>query len=150
MLHSASFRDHSFPLFHKQKFADLVPLENGRFVNKCFNKNDFSLFSNLSNLIASSHSYCTRSISNGLMFKRFYSPNRYGNKSIIISQVSTWNHFKQYSMVTTFLICYQKNKIRTAFPFLLLQLIQIYIYIYFYLSLCIYIQRYFKLFTLNY
>ena len=85
MLHSASFRDHSFPLFHKQKFADLVSLENGRFVNKCFNKNDFSLFSNLSNLIASSHSYCTRSISNGLMFKRFYSPNRYGNKSIIIS-----------------------------------------------------------------
>ena len=71
--------------FINKNFAGLVSLENGRFVNKCFNDNDFSLFSNLSNLTASSHSYCTRSVSNGLMFKTFYSPIRYGNKSIIIS-----------------------------------------------------------------
>ena len=85
------------PLFHRSevlKFVDLVSLENCIFVNKCFNNKAFSLFSNNFKLTPSSHSYCTRSVRNGLIFKRLYNTIRYGNKSIINSAVSTWNHFQ--------------------------------------------------------
>ena len=72
-LHSAAYRDHTCPFFHKVlKFVDLVLLENCILVNKCFNDEAFSLFSNHFKLTASSHYYCTRSVSNGLIFKRFY------------------------------------------------------------------------------
>ena len=97
ILHSAAYRDHTCPLFHRYKilkFVDLVSLENCIFVNKCFNDKAFSLFSNNFKLTASSHSYCTRSVRNGLIFKRLYNTIRYGNKSIINSAVSTWNHFQ--------------------------------------------------------
>ena len=96
-LHSAAYGDHTCPLFHRYKvlkFVDLASLENCIFVNKCFNDEAFSLFSNHFKLTASSHSYCTRSFSNGLIFKRLYNTTRYGNKSIINSTVSTWNHFQ--------------------------------------------------------
>ena len=96
-LHSASYRDHTCSLFHRYKvlkFAELVSLENCIFVNKCFNDEAFSLFSNHFKLTASTHSYCTRSVSNGLIFKRLYNTIPYGNKSIINSAVSTWNHFQ--------------------------------------------------------
>ena len=97
ILNSTACRDHTSPLFHKYKilkFVDIVSLENCIFVNKCFNNEAFSLFSNHFKLTASSHSYCTRSVSNGLIFKRLYNTSRYGNKSIINSTVSTWNHFQ--------------------------------------------------------
>ena len=104
ILHSAAYRDHICPLFHRYKvlklssfskfFLKLVSLENCIFVNKCFNDESFFLFSNHFKLAASSHSYCTRSVSNGLIFKRLYNTIRYGNKSIINSAVSTWNHFQ--------------------------------------------------------
>ena len=97
ILHSAAYRDHTCPLFHIYKvlkFVDLVSLENCIFVNKCFNGEAFSLFLNHFTLTASSHSYCTRSVSNGLIFKRLYNTICYGNKSIINSTVSTWNHFQ--------------------------------------------------------
>ena len=71
-LHSATYRDHTSPLFHRYKvlkFVDLVSLENCKFVYKCFDDEAFSLFSNHLKLTASSHSYCTRSVSNGLVFK---------------------------------------------------------------------------------
>ena len=97
ILHSAAYRDHTCPLFHRYKvlkFVDLLSLENWIFVNKCFNNEAFSLFSNHFKLTASSHSYCTRSVSNALIFKRLYNTIRYGNKSIINSAVSTWNNFE--------------------------------------------------------
>ena len=97
ILHSAAYRDHTSPLFHRSKvlkFVDIVSLENCIFVNKCFNDEAFSLFSNHFKLTASSHSYCTRSVSNGLIFKRLYNTFHYGNMSIINSIVSTWNHFQ--------------------------------------------------------
>ena len=59
ILHSAAYRDHTCPLFHRYKvlkFVDLVSLENCIFVNKCFNDEAFSLFSNHFKLTASSHS----------------------------------------------------------------------------------------------
>ena len=84
----------SFSQIQSLKFVDIVSLENCIFVNKCFNDEAFSLFSNHFKLTASSHSYCTRSVSNGLIFKRLYNTSRYGNKSIINSTVSTWNHFQ--------------------------------------------------------
>ena len=94
----AAYRGHTSPLFHKYKilkFVNIVLLENCIFVNKCFNNEAFSLFSNHFKLTASSHSYCARSVSNGLIFKRLYNTFCcYGNKSIIISTVSTWNHFQ--------------------------------------------------------
>ena len=114
ILHSAAYRDYACNLFHRYKvlkFYVLVSLENSLFVNKCFNDEAFSLFSNHFKLTASSHSYCTRSASNGLIFKRLYSTIRYGNKSVINSTVSTWNHFQTFSMVTISLTCHQKNEI---------------------------------------
>ena len=72
ILYFAAFRDHTSPLFHRYKvlkFVDLVSLENCKFVYKCFDDEAFSLFSNHLKLTASSHSYCTRSVSNGLVFK---------------------------------------------------------------------------------
>ena len=97
ILHSAAYRDHTCPLFHRYKvlkFVDLVSLENCIFVNKCFNDEAFSLFSNHFKLTASSHSYCTGSVSNGLIFKRLYNTIRYGHESIINSTASTWNQFQ--------------------------------------------------------
>ena len=85
ILHSAAYWKHTSPLFHRYKvlkFVDLLLLENCIFVNKCFNDEAFSLFSNHFKLTRSSHSYCTRSLSNGLTFKRVYNTSLYGNKSI--------------------------------------------------------------------
>ena len=84
------------PLFHRYKVlksVDLVLWENWVFVNKCFNNEAFSLFSNHFKLTASSHSFCTRSVSNGLIFKRLYSTFCYSDTSII-SASGTWNHFQ--------------------------------------------------------
>ena len=97
ILHSAAYSDHTSPLFCRckvLKFVDLVSLENCIFVNKCFNDEAFSLFSNHFKLTASSHSYCTMSVSNGLIFKKLCNTFLYGNKSIINSTVSTWNYFQ--------------------------------------------------------
>ena len=97
ILHSAAYRDHTSPLFHRSKvlrFVDIASLENCIFVNKCFNDEAFSLFSNHFKLTASSHSDCTRSVSSSLIFKRLYNTFLYGNKSIINSTVSTWNYFQ--------------------------------------------------------
>ena len=66
ILHSAAYRDHTCPLFHRckvLKFIDFVSLENHIFVNKYLNNDAFSLFSNHFKLTASIHSYC-------LIFKR--------------------------------------------------------------------------------
>ena len=73
ILHSAAYRDHISPLFHRYKvlkFADIFLLESCIFVNKCFNDEAFSFFSNHFKLTESSHFYCTRSVSNGLIFKK--------------------------------------------------------------------------------
>ena len=113
ILHSAAHRDHTCSLFNRYKvlkFVDLVSLENCILVNKYFNDDVFPLFPNKFKLTASSHSYCTRSVSNSLIFKRIYNTICYGNKFIINPTVSTWNHFQQFSMVATSLICHQKNE----------------------------------------
>ena len=47
ILHSAAYRDHTSPLFHRSKvlkFVDILSLENCIFVNKCFNDEAFSYF----------------------------------------------------------------------------------------------------------
>ena len=49
ILHSTAYRDHTSPLFHRSKvlkFVDIVSLENYIFINKYFNDEAFSLFSN--------------------------------------------------------------------------------------------------------
>ena len=97
ILHSAAHRDHTSSLLHRYKvlkFVDIVSLENCIFVDKCFNDEAFSLFSNHFELTASSHSFCRRSVSNGLIFKILCNTFHYCNKSIINSTVSTWNHFQ--------------------------------------------------------
>ena len=51
---------YKYMLFYRYKFlkfVDFVSIENGIFVNKCFNDNAFSSFSNRFKLTASSHSY---------------------------------------------------------------------------------------------
>ena len=52
------------------KLIDLISLQKCIFVNKSFNDDAFSLFLSSFKLISSSHSYCTKSVSNGLTFKR--------------------------------------------------------------------------------
>ena len=97
ILHSVEYRNHTYPLFYRYKVLsifDLASIENCIFANKCLNDEIFALFSNHFNLTARSHSYCTRSVSNGLILKRLYNTIRYGSKSIINSTVSTWNHFQ--------------------------------------------------------
>ena len=84
-------------LFHRHKvlkFADLLTSGNCIFVNKCFNNNASFLFSSPFKLTASSHSYCARSVSNCVILKGVYNTMPHGNKSIIISTVSTWNRFQ--------------------------------------------------------
>ena len=77
------------------KFIYLVSLDiNCIFVSKCSNEGAFFLFSNHFKLIAGIHSYCTKLISNGLIFKRLHNTVSYGNKSIISSTVITWNQFQ--------------------------------------------------------
>ena len=56
ILHSAAYRDHTCPLFHRCKvdldlvdLVDLVSLENCIFSNKCFYDEAFSLFQITSN-----------------------------------------------------------------------------------------------------
>ena len=100
ILHSATYRDHTSPLFQRYKvlkFVVIISLESCIFVNKCFNDEAISLFSNHFKLTASSHSYSTRSVSNGLIFKRLYNTFLCGNKSVINSTVGTWNHFQTIS-----------------------------------------------------
>ena len=65
------------------KFILFFSLDHCIFLNKCFNDDAFSLSSNYSKLTATSRSYCTRSVSNGLTFKRFYQTIRYNNKSLM-------------------------------------------------------------------
>ena len=77
MFHSAAYRGHTYPLFHRYevlKFVDLVSLENCIFVNKTSTMMLLLLFSSNHKLTASSHSYCTRSVGNGLMFKTLSNP----------------------------------------------------------------------------
>ena len=67
VLHFATCKDHTCPLFHRYKvlkFVDLVSLENCVFVHKYFKNDAFSSFSNHLKRTASSHSCCTRSVSN--------------------------------------------------------------------------------------
>ena len=85
ILHSAAYKNHTSLVFHRSKikflkFVNIVQLENCIFVNKCFNDGAFSLFSNPFKLTASSNSYCTRSVSNGLIFIRLYNTFLCGNK----------------------------------------------------------------------
>ena len=80
ILHSAAYTNHTCPYFCRYKilkFIDFVSLENCIFVNKCFNDDAFTLYSNYFKLCTCSHSYCTRSVSNGLIFKRLYNTIRY-------------------------------------------------------------------------
>ena len=97
ILHSVAYRDHTCPPFCRYivlKFVGHVSWENFIFVNKCFNDDAFPLFSSHSKLTASSHSYCSRSVSNGLIFRRLCNTIRYNNKCIITLKVITWNHFR--------------------------------------------------------
>ena len=111
ILHSAAYMGHTSPLFYRYKvlkFVDLVWLENGIFVNKCFTDESFSSFSNHFKLTAVVIPIAQgQSVSNGLLFKRLYNTFCYGNKSI--QQKALGIIFKQFSMVTTYLICQQKK-----------------------------------------
>ena len=103
---------------------------------------------------ASSHSYCTRSVSNGLIFKRLDITMRYGNKSIINSTVSTLNYFQTIfhghmlrnmspkNWNSLFLITFLRTLNNSLCVFTIIvnkYVIGIYIYTYIYIYMYIYI-----------
>ena len=66
-------------------------VESCVFINNCFNKDSFSIFNGSLKFVSTSHSYNTRSASNGLLCVPSYNSVRFGRKSIINSTTLTWN-----------------------------------------------------------
>ena len=94
IMNFAPFDAHATPLFKNcniLKFADIINVESCIVINHCFNKDSFSIFSENFKLVATKHSYNTRSARNGLLFVPNYNTVRFGRKSVIHSTTFTWN-----------------------------------------------------------
>ena len=61
----ASFNAHTTPLFKNCKMLKFAGIIN---VDNCFDKGSFSIFNEDFKLVSTTHSYNTRSASNGLLF----------------------------------------------------------------------------------
>ena len=124
----------------------------------------FSLFSNYFKITASNQSYCTRSISNDLVFKRLYNTIRYGNKSVFNSTVSTWNHLTIFHVPNLFILSPKdwnhlflifflkamKNSLCVFTIIVHIYVINIYLYVYVYVYVYIYIYTYIYIFIYLY
>ena len=120
----------------------------------------FSLFSNYFKITASNQSYCTRSISNDLVFKRLYNTIRYGNISVFNSTVSNWNHLTIFHVHNLFILSPKdwnhlflifflkamKNSLCVFTIIVHIYVINIYLYVYVYVYVYIYIYTYIYIF----
>ena len=97
-MHFATFNAHTAPLFYDSKilkFVDIIHTESCVFINNCFKKDSFAIFSESYNLSSSTHQYNTRSSSKGLLFIPSYNSVRFGRKSVIHSSTLFWNHIQE-------------------------------------------------------
>ena len=79
----APFNAHITPLFKNYnilKFIDIINAGSCVFINNCFNIDSFSIFNENFKLVSTSHSYNTRSASNGLLFVQSHNSVRFGRK----------------------------------------------------------------------
>ena len=67
IMNFAAFNACSSQLFEKNKILALVALEKCFFINNCYNKNGFAIFSNSFKFVPDCHRYSTRSEANGLL-----------------------------------------------------------------------------------
>ena len=66
----APFNVYTTTLFKNRnilKFVDIINVKSCFFTNNCFNEDSFSIFNEKFKLVSTSHSYNTRSVSNGLL-----------------------------------------------------------------------------------
>ena len=90
-MHLLIFTMHLFQNCNILKCADIIKFESCVFINNCFNKDCSSIFNENFKVVSNTHSYNTRSASNGLLFVPSYNSVRFGRKSIIHSITLTWN-----------------------------------------------------------
>ena len=93
----APFNAHTTLLFKNcniLKFADIISVEGFVFINNCFNKDSFSIFSDNPKLVSTTHSYNTRSARNDLLFVPSYNTITFGRKLVIHSTTLTWNYLQ--------------------------------------------------------
>ena len=97
ILNFTTFNAHTTVLFKEWnilKFDDVISIESCLFINNCFNKKSFFLFSQDFSLVSNTHEHNTRSSSKGLLFVPSYNSLKFGRKSIINSATLIWNHLQ--------------------------------------------------------
>ena len=89
---------HTSPLFKQNfilKLQDKICLENTLFARKSLNNLTPSVFSTWFSFSSDQHNYETSSSAQGNLTKLFYKTNRYGNYSVTVSAVESWNKIQK-------------------------------------------------------
>ena len=112
MMKFAPFNAHITPLFKNcniLKVTDIVNVESCIFINNCFNKDSFSIFTEKLKLFSTNHIYHTRSARNGLLFVSSYNPVRSVRKAIAHSTILIWNYLQKKLTEYNFLCLTPRN-----------------------------------------
>ena len=89
---------HTSPLFKQNsilKFQDKICLENILFVSKSLNNLSPSIFNTWFSFSSDQHNYETSSSTQGNLIKCFYKTKRYGEYSITVSAIESWNKIQK-------------------------------------------------------
>ena len=89
---------HTSPLFKQNfilKFQDKICLESILFVSKPLNNLTLSVFSTWFSFSSDQHNNETSSSTQGNLTKLFCKTNRYGNYSITVSTIESWNKIQK-------------------------------------------------------
>ena len=89
---------HTSPLFKQNsilKFQDKICIENILFVSKSLNNLSPSIFNAWFSFSSDQHNYETSSSTQGNLIKLFYKTKRYGQYSITVSAVESWNRIQK-------------------------------------------------------
>ena len=89
---------HTSPLFKQisiLKFQDKICLENNLFVTKCLNNFSPSNFNTWFSFSSDQQNYETSSSTPGNLMKLLCKTNRFGNYSITVSAVDSWNKIRK-------------------------------------------------------
>ena len=84
IMNLSHFNTHASPLIKNcnvLKFADVINFRSCIFINKCFNKNSFSIFNENFKSVSTIHSFNTRLARNYLLFAPIYYSGRFERKS---------------------------------------------------------------------
>ena len=105
---------HTSPLFKLNftlKFQDKICLENVLFFSKSLNNLTPSVFRTWFSFSSDQHNYETSSSTQGNLTKLFYKTNRYGEYSITVSAVESWNKI-QKQLKECYLKIYPPGKLK--------------------------------------